>query len=196
MNITAPVTDYVRASLLTTAGDMLRRGPINLERVARPGFLGYLGGYNGDASPVYRDLTGIDGSYYVSQGVGVWPIWETLKLRDTGVHIANSMRNAGGDQVITGVGFECSIIIFIVSDNTPANLHWSIGFTNGTADMVLMHSASVPETRRDTSYCMYIQRGGGNELKAVVNTIGADGFTITWTLAGACAADFIYLCLP
>ena len=30
----------------------------------------------------------------------------------------------------------------------------------------------------------------------VVTVIGADGFTINWTLGGANSAQFYYLCLP
>ena len=53
-----------------------------------------------------------------------------LVLGKSGVHIGSNTRSTDGDQVITGVGFKPSVIIFLAVDSTGINKNWSVGFNN------------------------------------------------------------------
>ncbi len=196
MIITAPITDYIPASILTTEGDMVVRRAVNIERLGRVASSAVLRSSIVADYPNWTTLEGILNSYAKGTGAGSFPLFSALALRDTGIHIGTGTRNAAGDQVIAGVGFESSVIIFLATDNTGANMNWSIGFDNGTIHRVLFQGTNGTVITINSSYSMYIDRGGGNRLMADISVIGADGFTLTWVLFGACAVDFIYLCLP
>lgn len=196
MQLTAPVTDYVRASLMTTGGDMVRRNGTDPVRLARPVGMNYLAGFDADTYPQWRTLgAGMD-TYFKNQGGGAWPIWEALALRDTGIRAGFSTRNAGGAQVIVGAGFEPSTIIFIASESAGASLDWSVGWSGAGSDMCLYggNSGGIVEIR--SNRCMNIDLAGANSLDADVTSFDADGFTLNWTLAGAVNVEFCYLCLP
>ena len=120
----------------------------------------------------------------------------SIALSKTGIKIGNSTRNASGDQIIAGVGFRSSAIIFIAIDNTGANLNWSAGFDDGTVAMCIYQNQTGAGISLATAQSMWIFRNAGASLESVVSVLGADGFTLTWTISGTCQVDFIYLCLP
>jgi len=113
MKIAYPVTDYIPASLLTTNGDLLRMASGSLGRLPA----GSAGQVIISSGPgINLGLTALHGTlnkYFKGQNIGLNSIFERLALRDTGIHIGRGTRNIGGDQVIAGVGFESSIIIFL-----------------------------------------------------------------------------------
>ena len=43
---------------------------------------------------------------------------------------------------------------------------------------------------------IHILRDAGNHLEGVISAVGADGFTVTWSLTGACSVEVLVLCLP
>lgn len=174
MIITAPVTDYIPASILTTHGDLVERGVADPERLA--------------AAAV--DL------YFKAQGAGATPIYEALALRDTGIHVDNDTRNTGGNQVITGVGFQSSLIIFLAVGSPSTDRNWVVGFDNITFHACLQHHTDGTRVTITTSKSIIIYKAGANQLQGQVTVIGADGFTINWSLTGAITCNFIYLCLP
>lgn len=174
MIITAPITDYIPASILTTHGDLVERGVAIPERLAA----------------AVADL------YLKSQGAGTTPIYEALRLRDTGIYLNSFTRNAGGAMPITGVGFEASLYIFLASDNQQANMNWSVSFCNAAFQAVLYQYDTGTEAWLDTDNCIYIRRAVGNSLRAALSAIGADGFTLDWTIVGACSLKFAVLGLP
>lgn len=152
MQIIAPVTDYIPASILTTPGDIVIRGAAGPERLAE-----------------------ID--------------WR-------GVHIDNELRNAGGNQVIAGVGFESSVVMFIARDDNGMDMNYSWGFDNGTLHCCIAQVGDAGASVTENTMSIKIDRGGGNSITGVITAIGANGFTIFWTLSGNCVANFIYLCRP
>ena len=196
MIITAPVTDYIPASILTTESDILRRGPTNPERLARPASMSYLAGYPAGAYPVWRTLAGVDNNYFKTHGGLLWPDWSPLALSDTGIVIGNGTRNSSGDEVFTGIGFLPSLMIFLATDDTPGYKNWSIGFDNIVYKMCLQSYDENAATKVETSFSIYIKRTGSHYLNGKILGFGADGFTIQWVLLGACAIDYIYLALP
>jgi len=196
MIITTPVTDYIPASMLTNDGDMVVRKLGVVERLAKNVQLTFLRSSAGDTYPNWGGITGDIDNYFKGQGGAAWPIFETLALRDTGIHIGNSTRNSAGDQVISGVGFELSVVIFIAMDVASGNRNFSWGFDNGTLAMCIAQSEDDTDSMLMNTHSINIHRDISNTIIGVLSAITANSFTITWSLAGACAVDFIYLCLP
>ncbi len=174
MHITAPITDYIRASVLTTQGDMVYRAAADPDRLPAS-LLNYI---------------------LRSTGIGANPNWRQLSLNMTGVHIGSDTRNTAGAQVITGVGFQSSAVIFLAKDDIGGNMNFCWGFDTGAEAFCMYIRDTITNSGFETTNSIRITRGAGQELWGNITTMGADGFTITWALAGACVADFIYLCLP
>ena len=119
-----------------------------------------------------------------------------MGMKLTGVYIGNSTRNAGGTQVISDVGFQPSIVIFLSADDTQANMNHSIGFDNVTARGVMYQFDNGTQASSGLTWCIAIRRGVGNALTAVLTSLDTNGFTLTWALVGAVTVDFTYICLP
>ena len=196
MIITAPVTDYIPASILTTQGDMVVRGAANPGRMASAAMWQILRSRGVGVTPNWAFLEGAANSYLKTQGLGTSHAVSPLALRDTGVFIGDTMRNTGGDQVITGIGFESSVIIFFAGDAAGGVHNQSWGFDNGTQHACIYSAENGTLFARTASHSISIWNAVGNRIRGLVSAIGADGFTITWTLDGARSASFIYLCLP
>ncbi|MBW8036356.1 MAG: hypothetical protein FVQ79_12180 [Planctomycetes bacterium] len=218
MKITAPVTDYIRASIMTVQGDLVTRGAAAPERLG-VGVWGRVLQLTG-AGPIpawapFRELlidngdiwiksagtlgkiaAGALNTYFKGQGAANLPIYEKLALRDTGVKIGSSFRSTGGTQVITGVGFIPSLVIFLAVDFTTTAQNWSIGFSEGVENMCIERYLNGTKVIRNTGRCIDIDKDVGNIIYAVLASMDADGFTLTWTLTGTVQANFIYLCLP
>lgn len=196
MKIAYPVTDYIRASTMTLVGDMVRRDDAAPARIPRPANPSFLRGFPANPYPQWQAVDSALGAYLKSQGPVTWPIFEALALRDTGIFIGNSMRNSGGPQVITGIGFESSVVIFLFGDTTAGNINLGVGFDNGTIGMCICLETDGALQELATNRSIRLNRGAGDQLTGYITAIGANGFTITWTLSGSCAVDFAYLCLP
>lgn len=173
MRVIAPVTDYIKGSLLTTIGDLVSGDPVDHDRIA----------------------AGALDTYLKAQGVGVKSVYEQLALSDTGVFIGNTMRNSAGPQIITGIGFQPSVIIIFACDGTSTNQNHSWGFGN-IANSFCIYLADDASLSNPQSTIVYIRRDGSNRITGVISAFGVDGFTITWTLLGTCSCDYVYLCLP
>jgi hypothetical protein len=136
------------------------------------------------------------GTYLKGQGVGNLPAYLKLALRDTGVKRGNSNRSTAGDQVITGVGFEPSVIIFLAVDMSGTNINLSWGFDTGTSKGGTAIRYDGTQNYLMIGSSIYIARDAGNYLFGYVTALSSDGFTIRWTLNGVVGLNFQYLCLP
>jgi len=174
MQLIAPVTDYIPASILTTHGDLVERGAVIPERLAG----------------------GLANLYLKSQGVGATPLYQLLRLRDTGLFIKFGTRNAGGIEAITGVGFQPSLIIPIAVDTTETNLGFSIGFDIVSDHACLHGKDSLTEITISNTRSLYVHRDVNNYLRADLQSLDADGFTWDWNLVGACSISYEVLCIP
>lgn len=92
---------------------------------------------------------------------------------------------ASGDQVITGVGFKPSNIIFLAGVN--ATTQFSIGFSNGTLNYCILnyHGVAATQWAITTLYCLFFKQAVDVDYLGTVAALGADGFTITWVKNGA-----------
>lgn len=161
-------------NLLTTTGDLWVRGAADPQRLA----------------------AGALDAYLKSQGAGVLPIYEKMKLNDTGIHIDNFARSTAGDLVITGVGFQPSVVFFLCADGTISNMNASIGFDNMSDHMCLTIRSNHTQIGTNVNDSIQVYRSGANALAGEISAMGADGFTITFTLWGTCDLTGLYLALP
>lgn len=152
MQIIAPVTDYIPASILTTLNDIVVRGAAGPERLA--------------------------------------------EVNWRGCHIGNDTRNTAGDQVIAGVGFLPSVVIFLATDGDTTKKNISFGFDNGASHMCKFWKNDGINVASSLIKSIKIYQDAGNNMSGEITALGADGFTITWALAGVRQGLFIYLCLP
>jgi len=108
-----------------------------------------------------------------------------------------AMDGTSGDVAYTAVGFKPSAIIFIVGHTTSVG--WgSIGFSDGTLNYCQFSNsvASTGTQTIDTSKAILLLNTGSQV--AIVKTMDADGFTLTWSLsgnAGTSTATGIYIAL-
>ena len=166
--------DAIGNPLLTTLGDLIIRGAANPERLA----------------------AGVLDSYLKGQGAGVKPIYEKLALRDTGVKIGQDTRSGTGDQIITGVGFQPSTVIFLSCIPGGFVDVWSVGYDNN-GEKISISSIYTGAIYLSNLYSLYANKAAGNFLQGYISAVSSDGFTLTWVLSGAAfTMDFCYLCLP
>ena len=218
MKITAPVTDYIRASIMTTQGDLAVRGAAAPERLAAGSLYTYFQGkglgvkpeYDREMFPMsiqgdlitrgavfpYRLAAGALGTYLKAQGVANSLIYEKLALRDTGIYSYFVLRSTGGVEIFTGIGFEPSVVIFFATDIVTANQNFSWGFGRIGFNQCLYAGDDMAFSSIDMSHSIIIRRSAVNILDGYITAVSSDGFTITWTLTGTCGLQVLYLCLP
>ena len=196
MRVSAPVTDYIRASTMNTKGDLVVRGDLVPERLTAGLVNTFFRGKGAGEIPAYENLGEVLDTYLKAQGAGVDPIFEKLALRDTGIKIGNSTRSAAGNQVISGVGFQASIIFFIANESDSMALNMSWGADDGITHLAVAEQLDGILQTSVPNFSLYISASGGNILKGYVSDIGSDGFTINWELIGTKRINYIYICLP
>jgi len=93
------------------------------------------------------------------------------------------MDGASGDVAYTGYGFKPAALIIFVKSTTAA---YSIGFgDDDLAEMCGYQNTTAPGYLfADTTRIIYLLEAAGTSQAAVLKTLDADGFTLTWTLAG------------
>lgn len=101
---------------------------------------------------------------------------------------------ATGDVAYTGIGFTPTAIIVFAS--IPAGYGESEGICDSAkAVMSINYQQAGLSTADTTAFCV-ITTAGGNQ-SAIVKTLDADGFTLTWTKTSSPTgtASLIFLCL-
>jgi len=96
------------------------------------------------------------------------------------------MTAASGDVAYTGVGFKPRCIVALAAINTT-EIH-SIGFAAVLVNGILY--AEAPDVYyADDQVIRLGTAPGATEQRAVIKSFDSDGFTLTWTKAGAPAAN-------
>jgi len=203
---------------LTTKGDILYQGATVPERLAAAAAGLVLSAEGVAALPTYRDLfnllttkgdlwvqgvvnperlgAGALDTYFKGQGAGVLPIYEKMHLKDTGIKIGSGTRNSSGAQVVSGVGFQPSVVLFFGLDTIAGDLNMSWGFDDGTVHMSIRLEQDGVAHDLNVGASIYIQLDVSNYIYGLISALGSDGFTITWTLNGTRACRYVYLALP
>ncbi|NVM57420.1 MAG: hypothetical protein HWN51_04810, partial [Desulfobacterales bacterium] len=162
-------------SLLTTEGDIIIRGAAGAERLAYP-----------DAHQV---LTASD--------VANKPYWYKPVLKHNGLYSADFTIDTSEAKVISGVGFQPSLIIFLVIDDTTANLNFCVGYSIDAPTIVnrcFFFGHTDPYIGAQPTACM-IRRDASNKIEGSVTAYGVDGFEFTVTETGTCGGRVRGLCI-
>jgi len=123
-------------------------------------------------------------------------LWKKLTLLSTGIKIGYFVRTTAGNEVITDVGFQPSVVIFLSRDNTSGNINISWGFDDGTIHINLsMYNDGVSQNIRTTE-SIYTYRDSSNNIIGLISALSSNGFTVAFTLTGSCGTTVLYLCLP
>ena len=112
--------------------------------------------------------------------------WSTSVTTSKIGSFIRDISTASGTQNVTGLGFQPTLVSFFTSTATASAIA-SWGFDNNiTYGSMFNNHASVVDTFAYTgSYSIFCQLGGSGSYGGVITTLGADGFTITWTKSGS-----------
>lgn len=173
MNSGATVPEWVASpqSTLTTGGDLL---------------------YASAAYTLARLAIGTANYKLFTNAGGTAPEWASgVKIGTT----TRAMAAASGDAAITGVGFKPSVVIFLGSS---ADVGLSVGFSDGTTHCAIYWYLAATAMVGSALTCLALVDKDGGSQSAIVKTMDADGFTLTWTKdssPGAGTAPVYYLAL-
>jgi len=123
---------------------------------------------------------------------GTAPEWAS------GIAIISSTRlmdAATGDVAYTGAGFKPSHVIVFANVATTTMACW--GMASGTPSDESIHY-NYDGIVNHGGVFIYLNEASGKRQTAVMKTMDADGFTLTWTLTGAttsATASLYFLCL-
>lgn len=145
-----------------------------------------------------------NGTYTADQGAAN----PTFAARSTKVEYAvpykigtfNRLMDAdSGDVVTTGIGFKPKILLFIGAD-AAGDFQFSVGFSDATSHYCVAWTHGVVSytfTPLATA-CIWLSETTDKKQTAVVKTMDADGFTLTWTKGNsptASTANIFYIAL-
>ncbi|MBA7562988.1 hypothetical protein ES708_04641 [subsurface metagenome] len=104
---------------------------------------------------------------------------------------------ATGTQAVTGVGFKPAKVFFIANVTDTTQL--SFGFDDGTIEDALYNNYARVATQWAvyTASSIYLIQDDGILYSGLIQSLDADGFTISWTKAGAKTgtASILYLAI-
>jgi len=158
---------------LTTQGDLAVRGAALPERLA----------------------AGVIGTILSGKGAEEIPAYEDFRLDIGGVAFGSYYRWTSGDEVITGVGFEPSLIVFLSVDLTPTNLNWSTGFDIGTGRFTIANTYNGTKIILTTTSCILIQSDISHYNIGRLVAKSSDGFTVNHTVGGTHYASIAYIAI-
>ncbi len=85
-----------------------------------------------------------------------------------------------GTQAITGVGFQPGVVIILAS--VAASALVSIGIDNATTHLCVANAYSyIAGLWYPQNFVIYLIVDGTTDARAIVSSMDADGFTLTWT---------------
>jgi len=120
-------------------------------------------------------------------------------LLPPGIHrikIGNATRLGAGNQAITGLGFKPKIVIFLGYATGGVNRIESYGFDDGVTAHCMVGMGHQVDMALNASQSILLERDGATYLFGHIASMDADGFTITWTLAGTpFTGYFVYLAM-
>lgn len=168
----ASFADYIR-SILTTKGDLVVRGGTVPEALAAV----------------------VVGQVLKSAGENTIPAYGVPNLSENGIATGNYTTSGAGDEVVSGLEFQPSIVMILAADITPSNKNWSVGIDWLTARACLYHYDSDVAAFVQNSYSYYIRRAAAEYTRGLISAITSDGFTITTTVDGAVQGEVMWVAI-
>jgi len=111
------------------------------------------------------------------------------------LYIGSFSRGSAGAQAITGVGFSPKAVIFLASDPDIATEAFSQGFDKQDQRACAYKGGSVATVYQSTARSIVIQVDASNIIRGYITSMDADGFTVTWDLAGSATAYVVFLAM-
>jgi hypothetical protein len=144
-----------------------------------------------------NDVTGNLGVSHLNSGTSAsattfWRgdgAWATPAASAASIKIGTFTRGndtASGTQAITGVGFAPSKVLFYAVLSGGSQVSW--GMDDGTNAYATWQFSTAGQFRQDASNSIVLLESSGNDQRAHITTLGADGFTLTWTKSGSPSA--------
>lgn len=101
------------------------------------------------------------------------------------VSFTRDTATASGTQAVTGVGFKPRVVVFL-SGTVTGSGKVSVGIDDGTTPIGAFnnHNSTADTWGLDTSFSIELIESTPNFSQAKITTLGADGFTVTWTKTG------------
>jgi len=138
--------------------------------------------------------------YLKSAGVATLPAYGKLALSDTGVKIGEITADTAGAVVVTGVGFNPSVVIFLAQDKySTSSRGLSIGFDDGTTRCCVEVCSDVSYGGYTANYSIAILHRAGYMAAGYVSAKSSDGFTVTFSAPSGTYENIdavYYLALP
>jgi len=115
------------------------------------------------------------------------------------IQTTRNMEAASGDVAVTGVGFKPSVLICYALPDSLNAKSFSVGFASGTTVRSFYdNNLTTAGTYTPVNELIHLMNSTAEFQNAVVKTMDADGFTLTWTKTGtpdAGTAYIYFLCL-
>jgi len=106
-------------------------------------------------------------------------------------YASRNQNTASGTQAITGVGFTPKIVYFLCGMGGTNRLSWGFGTSSDNRCALDYHTANSPssnDTYSSSGDALKPMVDNSNHQKGSINSMDADGFTITWTKVGSPAS--------
>ena len=118
---------------------------------------------------------------YFMNAAGTLPEWAN------GMEIGTFSRDveiASGNQVVDGLGFKPSHVIFLGNIGETSRL--SIGFDDGSNHYSIWDSygVSAESYSNSSAYSIVLNTGSATSYNGAISVLGAEGFTVSWTKVG------------
>ena len=127
------------------------------------------------------------GASDVLLGDGTFGAFSTLLAGLTRFKVGSftyDVSTASGTQAVTGVGFSPKAVVFLAGINGTSAM--SAGIDDGsTAFVIIDDNVDAAGTYAVNSQSIGIATTAGGNAQGKITTLGADGFTITWTKTGS-----------
>lgn len=140
-------------------------------------------------------MTGLLNTVLKGQGAGAVPIFERPQLSDHGLLIGNFIRNSAGNEVVTGVGFRPSLVIFITTCTSGAELNWSHGYDILTQRMCQYTISWCTASSTTDLWSIWAQSRALDEIHGNITAFSNDGFTVTFIMNGNATVNVYYLAI-
>ena len=111
------------------------------------------------------------------------------------VYVGYTTREALGDQVISGLGFQPSVVVIFAKAIGGTHQILSQGWADGTRHGCVALRGDQVDTVSFNDRLAYCHISGSGYLSAVLKSFDADGFTLTWSGVLPANVIFTYLAM-
>lgn len=132
-----------------------------------------------------RLAAGTSGHFLKTQGAGANPVWAAAASSFKIGSFTRDISTASGTQDVTGVGFQPTHVVLFMGVAADG-VEQSTGFSDGTSHLSIFHNhGNTADTfTANGGSAITALESAGNLYEGDLTTLGADGFTVTWTKTG------------